>query len=153
MTKGTWVHALAGLCCLAGSLIPAGMALSQEAPQPAAAPGAAAAPPETPSETPADAGGDPQLATAMDAGQAGYLANCRPCHGSRGTAGVPLVGNEKVSAGPDYLGWAILTGPGYMPEFDKALDDQQIADISTFILNSWGNSYGLVLAEDIQALR
>jgi mono/diheme cytochrome c family protein len=40
-----------------------------------------------------------------------------------------------------------------MPAFDEALSDEQIAKISTFILNSWGNSYGLVTPEDIQAVR
>jgi mono/diheme cytochrome c family protein len=93
------------------------------------------------------------LVAAIDQGRQQYLANCRTCHGSNGTAGVPLARNEKVSAGVDYLVWAILTGPGYMPEFGPTLSDEQIAQISTFVLNSWGNSYGIVKPDDIKALR
>jgi mono/diheme cytochrome c family protein len=94
-----------------------------------------------------------ELATEIAAGEQEYLAACRACHGSRGTAGVPLANNEKVMYDYGYLAWAIITGPGYMPAFDEALSDEQIAKISTFILNSWGNSYGLITPEDIRAVR
>ena len=53
-----------------------------------------------------------------------YMNNCRTCHGSKGTAGVPLAKNPKVSGNPGYLIWAILTGPGYMPEFAPVLSDE-----------------------------
>ena len=99
------------------------------------------------------AAADPALAAAVELGNAEYLKSCRPCHGSKGTAGVPLAGNEKVSGGPDYLVWAILTGPGYMPDFAAALSDEQIAAIATFIGNSWGNSNGIVPPEDVAAVR
>lgn len=66
---------------------------------------------------------------------------------------MPLAGNEKVSGGPDYLVWAIITGPGYMPEFGPVLSDEQIAAIATFIENSWGNANGIVLPEDVKAVR
>jgi mono/diheme cytochrome c family protein len=99
------------------------------------------------------AAADPALAAAIEAGHTEYLKNCRTCHGSKGTAGVPLAGNEKVSAGPDYLIWAIITGPGYMPDFGTALSDQQIAAIATYIGNSWGNANGLVAPEDVAAVR
>lgn len=96
---------------------------------------------------------DADIAAAVEAGRPEYLKNCRPCHGSKGTAGVPLAGNEKVSGGPDYLVWAIITGPGYMPEFGPALSNEQIASIVNFIENSWGNANGLVTPDDIQAVR
>lgn len=99
-----------------------------------------------------EAAADPALAAAIELGQSEYLKSCRPCHGSKGTAGVPLAGNEKVSAGPDYLIWAIITGPGYMPELG-VLSNEQIAAIATFIGNSWGNENGLVAPEDVQAVR
>lgn len=66
---------------------------------------------------------------------------------------MPLAGNPKVSGDPGYLIWAILTGPGYMPEFGPVLPDADIAGISTFIMNSWGNDYGPVTAEDVNGLR
>lgn len=121
-----------------------------------AAPAASAEAPETaaPAAPAADAAAaDPALAAAIEAGHTEYLKNCRPCHGSKGTAGVPLAGNEKVSGGADYLVWAIITGPGYMPEFGPVLSDEQIAAIATFIENSWGNANGIVLPEDVQAAR
>lgn len=115
----------------------------------------AAAPAADPAADPAAEAiaADPALAAAMETGHTEYLKNCRACHGSKGTAGVPLAGNEKVSAGPDYLIWAIITGPGYMPEFGPALSNEQIAVIATYIGNSWGNANGLVLPEDVQAVR
>ena len=96
---------------------------------------------------------DPALAAEVEAGRGLYLKNCRTCHGGKGTAGVPLAGNPTVSGDPGYLIWAILTGPGYMPEFGPVLPDADIAGISTFIMNSWGNDYGPVTAEDVNGLR
>lgn len=96
---------------------------------------------------------DSNLEDVIRAGEAEYMAHCRVCHGSRGTAGVPLAQNDKVKFDYSYLAWTILTGPGYMPEFAEALTDDQIAKISTFILNSWGNEYGLVTAADIASVR
>ena len=61
--------------------------------------------------------------------------------------------SEGGRATPDYLVWAILTGPGYMPEFAPALSNEQIAMIATFVGNSWGNSSGIVTPEDVQASR
>ncbi len=96
---------------------------------------------------------DPALSDAIAAGKTLYLKNCRTCHGSKGTAGVPLAGNAKVQGDYGYLVWAIITGPGYMPEFGPALSDDQIAGIATYILNSWGNDYGIVTAENVHDQR
>lgn len=96
---------------------------------------------------------DPALAKLIEEGRKQYVNNCRPCHGSKGTAGVPLAGNPKVADNPGYLIWAILTGPGYMPEFAPALSNEQIAAIATFVENSWGNSSGIVSPDDVQASR
>ncbi|TPE50979.1 c-type cytochrome [Amaricoccus solimangrovi] len=96
---------------------------------------------------------DPALAAAVEAGQSLYLRNCRVCHGSKGTAGVPLAGNPKVRVDSGYLVNAILTGPGYMPDFAAALSDEDIAGIATFILNSWGNDYGPVTVDEVSGMR
>lgn len=126
------------------------MAAAEDAAPATNAPAAPAANAAAPS---GDAAADPALVAAVAAGQAGYLKNCRACHGSKGTAGVPLATNPKVQAGPDYLVWAIITGPGYMPEFGPVLSNEEIASIATFIENSWGNSYGIVTPDDVQAAR
>ena len=99
------------------------------------------------------AAADPALAEAIAAGQKEYMKNCRTCHGSKGTAGVPLAKNPKVVGNPGYLIWAVLTGPGYMPEFAPALSNEQIALIATYVGNSWGDSSGLVSPDDVQASR
>ena len=96
---------------------------------------------------------DPDLAAAIEAGQKLYMKNCRTCHGTKGTAGVPLANNAKVQSDYGYLVWAILTGPGYMPEFGPALSDDQISKIATYILNSWGNNYGIVTPQDVHDQR
>ena len=96
---------------------------------------------------------DADLAKLLEEGRRQYTNNCRPCHGSKGTAGVPLAKNPKVSDNPGYLIWAILTGPGYMPEFAAALSNEQIAAIATYVENSWGNAYGIVTPDDVQVSR
>lgn len=135
-----------GFLALIAGAFAAQSALSQEAKADAATTAAQETHPNTVTA-------DSDLATVLSEGEKEYLKNCRTCHGTKGTAGVPLAGNEKVSGGFDYLAWAIITGPGYMPEFAEVLSDDQIAQISTYILNSWGNSYGIVTAEDINAIR
>ena len=108
---------------------------------------------QNPAAPAADAAADPALAEAIAAGQKEYMKNCRTCHGSKGTAGVPLAKNPKVVGNPGYLIWAVLTGPGYMPEFAPALSNEQIALIATYVGNSWGDSSGLVSPDDVQASR
>ena len=139
-----------GFLCLLGMLA-ASAALGAEAPAPAA--GAAPPSPASAAQPESDPPSDPALAAVFEAGKKLYLKNCRTCHGSKGTAGVPLNGNPKIAAGPDYLVWAIVTGPGYMPEFGPALSDADIAAIATYIENTWGNTYGLVAPEDVAAAR
>ena len=47
------------------------------------------------------------------------------------------------------------TAPSHitMPPFGWRLDDAQIADLITFIRNSWGNNAPAVTAEDVQKVR
>jgi mono/diheme cytochrome c family protein len=40
-----------------------------------------------------------------------------------------------------------------MPSFAWKLTDQEIADVATFIRNSWGNSAASVSASNVQDLR
>jgi len=40
-----------------------------------------------------------------------------------------------------------------MPSFAWKLTDQEIADVSTFIRNSWGNRAAAVSASEVAALR
>lgn len=91
-------------------------------------------------------------AEMMSQGEELFYKNCRRCHGMRGTAGVPLKGNENI-ADAYYLVSMILNGRGYMPALGEHLTDDQIALISTFARNSWGNAYGVVTPEDVKDMR
>lgn len=88
----------------------------------------------------------------MKEGETLFLRNCRQCHGTRGTAGVPLKQNENI-ADASYVASVILVGPGYMAGFADALNDDQIAAISTYVRNSWGNAYGAVTPQDVADMR
>lgn len=101
----------------------------------------------------ADASSDTEIpAGKLEAGRKLYLANCRVCHGTNGSAGVPLAGNAKVASG-DYLAKTVITGPGYMAAFGDHLSDEEIATIVTYVANSWGNDFGPTSAEQVAAQR
>lgn len=89
---------------------------------------------------------------AMEAGEALYLVNCRMCHGTRGTAGTPLAGNDRLRDA-EYVARTIITGPGYMTAFGPHLDDEEIALLVTYVRNSWGNAFGPVGPEDVALVR
>lgn len=88
----------------------------------------------------------------LQKGQELFVVNCRQCHGTKGTAGAPLKGNDNLED-PDFVVTTILTGPGYMTGFADHLDDEQIALLATFVRNSWGNGYGPVSPEAVAGLR
>lgn len=114
---------------------------------------------------PALAADDP----AMRAGEALYVDNCMACHrrDGQGVAGLfpALAGSQVVQQpGADTLLRIVAggvravatdgapTGPG-MPAFGWRLDDQQIADVVTFIRNSWGNQAPAATPGDAARLR
>ena len=100
----------------------------------------------------------------MKAGQAVYDKSCQDCHQIDGT-GIPglyppIAGNVNMNAtDPSSVIHILLAGtknpmagegmPGYHHEFN----DQQIADLSTYIRNSWGNSAPAVKAGDVRKMR
>lgn len=129
-------------------------------------------PPPAASSSPTATGG--VTLTALRAGDmtqtgaAGYVEFCQSCHRPDG-AGMPgifpaLAGNTVVTtAEPTSLVRITLAG-GHMPKtashafayampaFDK-LNDQEIADIVTFIRNGWGNQASSVTAKQVAAIR
>jgi mono/diheme cytochrome c family protein len=91
----------------------------------------------------------------MDAGRDAYIISCARCHQQDGSgySGIypALAGNPLVTlhdARP--LIDAILEGPGSMPAFRHALDPEQIANIATYIRNSWGNEASPVDAREVR---
>lgn len=103
----------------------------------------------------------------MEAGKAAYII-CAACHGQNGegtAAGPPLAGSEWVTGpvsnlvliqmrglqGPITVAGKEYTFPAGM--FPLGLPDQQIADVLTFIRNSWGNKASAVKVEQVTPLR
>jgi mono/diheme cytochrome c family protein len=106
---------------------------------------------------------------ATRAGQALYLDNCAACHRADG-AGVarefpPLRGNSNVqSSDPTTIERFILSGTEAtatnarptsfaMPSFAWKLTNGEVADVATYIRNSWGNTAPAVSAGDVGKLR
>jgi alcohol dehydrogenase (quinone), cytochrome c subunit len=112
------------------------------------------------STTTALAGGHPQQPGAVV-----YLGNCVSCHGDDGRGFAPymprLAGNPTIlDKDPASLINIVLNGStplaakgapdAYrMPQFRLQLNDQQIADVVTFIRSGWGNNAPPVTAQDI----
>ncbi len=98
-----------------------------------------------------------------------YMDNCAACHRINGqgyTRTFPaLAGNSVImSDDPASLISIVLQGgkmpvtqqaitPLAMPDFAWRLDDQQIANVVTFIRNSWGNQASSVSTEQVKKLR
>ncbi|RQT19094.1 cytochrome c [Burkholderia contaminans] len=98
-----------------------------------------------------------------------YLNNCNACHRSDGSGAMKafpaLAGNEVVTSDdPSSVIHVILTGsrmastrsdpaPLAMPAFGWRLSDLQVAELATFVRDSWGNRAGQVSASDVAKVR
>ena len=119
--------------------------------------------PPIPAKAPA-----PPNSRTMQAGEAVYVARCSACHSEPG-AGEPrdypnLAGDTLVMGlNPETVIRIVLQGAESavtanavttysMPSF-AALKDQDIADVTTYIRNSWGNRTSSVSKKDVRALR
>lgn len=114
---------------------------------------------------PAPATGDP----AMRAGAMLYQNNCTGCHGADGKGErlifPPLAGNailiqpsaesltRVVLEGAQAAGTRTAPTAPSMPSFAWKLDDAQVADLLTYIRNSWGNEAAPVSAQSVGKIR
>jgi mono/diheme cytochrome c family protein len=105
----------------------------------------------------------------MTAGKAVYDRVCVSCHEADGTGAPriypPLPGNANLqSAVPESTLRIMLDGAqslttarapkaGSMPAYDKQLSDQEIADVTNYIRNSWGNAAPLVTPAQVRKAR
>ena len=112
--------------------------------------------------------GGGNIAAAIKNGGPVYVANCSGCHGAAGAGqpGVfpPLAGNAYVTGDVKQvihtvnygLNGSITVGTatynGQMPAWKGNLTDAQIADVITYIRNSWGNKGSAVSAKDVAAV-
>lgn len=106
---------------------------------------------------------------ANDAGARVYTAFCMHCHGADGRGFAPLLaplaGNPNVLEkqplslinvtlnGTDDLVIGGIPAPYPMPSFADVLDDQQIADVLTFVRGGWNNGAPPVSAREVEKLR
>ncbi|MBI5691103.1 MAG: c-type cytochrome [Verrucomicrobia bacterium] len=113
------------------------------------------------------AAAEPDLAATLARGQTLFFAHCSMCHGATGDGilGVypPLAGSDWLAANlPDAIAGVVSglnkeivvkgqTYRGQMPPI--MLEDAQVADVLTFVLNSWGNPGGRVRADEVKAIR
>lgn len=105
----------------------------------------------------------------MTAGQAIYRDNCSACHASDGKGAMPLfpalAGNPIVmQKSSETLSHLVIFGSQgvgtentpttpSMPSFAWRLDDKQVADLLTYVRNSWGNKGDPVNASDVSSVR
>ncbi len=107
--------------------------------------------------------------SAMEAGEAAYLANCAACHqpDGKGLAGAfpPLADSDYIRSVPkDRLVDVVLKGfsgkvkvngvdyDGVMPALNH-LSDTDIANVLSYVTNSWGNAGVTVATADIATRR
>src|SRR6202142_633168 len=111
----------------------------------------------------------PPSPAQMAEGEKLYRAACVACHEADGSGAPriypPLPGNANLqSADPASALRIILDGAetvttprapntGSMPAYARDLSDQQIADVATYIRNSWGNAAAAVTPEQVAKAR
>ncbi|SLJ84783.1 copper-containing nitrite reductase [Psychrobacter sp. DAB_AL43B] len=100
-------------------------------------------------------------------GESIYASNCAACHQPDGTgvpkAFPPLAKSDYLNKDPKRAISAILNGlSGKITvngqEYDSvmpavALDDEKVANVVTYIMNSWGNKGGETTPEEVKAAR
>ena len=104
-----------------------------------------------------------------DEGQAIYMTRCMSCHmtNGEGVPGVfpPLAGSEYVTGDKGRLIRMILNGltgeievngttySGVMPPWGGFLDDEQMAQVLTYIRTNFGNEADAVTADEVARVR
>ena len=112
--------------------------------------------------------GELTLQEQVKAGEALFAGTCSTCHqpDGKGLEGVfpPLANSDYIKANPNALASVILHGlqgpvtvngkeyNSIMPPMTQLTDDE-VANISTYVLNSWGNPGGRVTEADAAAAR
>jgi len=105
----------------------------------------------------------------MKDGEQIYAHYCRACHETDGSGAPriypPLPANALLqSADPSSTLRVILDGAqtvttprapntGSMPSYARDLSDQQVADVTNYIRNSWGNEAPLVTPDQVRKAR
>ncbi|HWA35657.1 MAG TPA: cytochrome c [Cyclobacteriaceae bacterium] len=110
---------------------------------------------------------DPLVKESIVRGEAVYKQSCLPCHmadgGGAPPMNPPLTGTSFVKGDKAVLAGIVLKGMSnepvdgekyhnVMPAMDM-LNDEQIADVLTYVRNSFGNKESAVLSNDVKLVR
>jgi len=96
------------------------------------------------------------LAAYMEEGAGVYTDFCSACHGvnGEGGAGPQLANNAFVSGRSAIINQVLYGATDHgMPPFAPVLTDEQVAAVTTYVRNSFGNEYGLVLPRSVELRR
>ena len=110
------------------------------------------------------------IKASIERGQKVYKATCIACHQADGLGvqrlNPPLVKTKWVLGDKKLLAKIVLEGlkggeieidgddfHNPMPPMDKQLTDQQIADVLTYVRNSFGNKASAVTVAEVKAVR
>ena len=90
-----------------------------------------------PSDTENDQGGGPTELGDAAAGENVFSENCAGCHGQDGGGGTgpALTGNEEASDAEQVLK-QIREGGGGMPPFEGQLQDEEIANVAAYVVET-----------------
>lgn len=88
------------------------------------------------------------LEALLAAGEPIYKANCASCHSiaGKGLVGPSFIGNERI-ANDEHVLRQITRGGEDMPPFGNKLSPEEMLAVGTYVRNSWGNAYGILVAE------
>jgi len=93
-------------------------------------------------------------------GEALYRTTCQACHmadgqGDEGAGAYPPLSDDNPKMNSrHYIAGVILTGYHGMPRFGDTMTDAQIAAVTNYVRNSFGNNYSRQMtAEEVTALR
>ncbi len=116
----------------------------------------------------AQASGDLTVDEQKQAGKELFMGTCSTCHqgNGEGMAGIfpPIAASDYIKADPSSVARVILHGlqgkvtvngtdyDSIMPPMNQLTDDE-VANISTYVLNSWNNPGGKVTKEDVAKIR
>lgn len=99
---------------------------------------------------------EPDFDATYAFGQDVYEERCIGCHGAEGQGGMGpmLAGNELVASARNVISM-VLTGfeDHGMPAYAAILDNEEIAALTTYVRNSWGNDFGLTSPDRVDAYR
>jgi mono/diheme cytochrome c family protein len=105
----------------------------------------------------------------MENGERLYKGACIACHEADGSGAPriypPLPGNANLQSedassairiildGAETITTPRAPNKGSMPAYAKKMSDQEIADVTTYIRNAWGNSASVVAADQVAKAR